>query len=222
MIFGPTPLAQAKGSILAHSVSVGVVRMKKGRSLSADDVAALAKAGVAEVIAARLEPDDVDEDTAANAIAKACQGPGARLQQAFTGRCNLYADGAGILALDRGRVDQINRIHEAITIATLAPDEAVEAGQMLATIKIIPFAAPRAAVDQAIAVASDPGSLLHIAPYRAHRAGLIMTTLSATKASVLDKTSAVLRERLERLGSALVDEQRCAHRADDIAAAVRA
>jgi molybdenum cofactor cytidylyltransferase len=222
MIFGPTPLAQAKGAILAHSVSVGVVRMKKGRSLSADDVAALAKAGVAEVVAARLEPDDVDEDTAANTIAKACQGPGARLQQAFTGRCNLYADGAGVLALDRGRVDQMNRIHEAITIATLAPDEAVEAGQMLATIKIIPFAAPRAAVDQAIAVASGPGSLLHIAPYRAHRAGLIMTTLSATKASVLDKTSAVLRERLESLGSALVDEQRCAHRADDIATAVRA
>lgn len=222
MIFGPTPLAQAEGAILAHSVSVGGARMKKGRSLSADDVAALAKAGVAEVIAARLEPDDVAEDTAANAIANACQGLGARLQQAFTGRCNLYADGPGVLVLDPARVDQLNRIHEAITIATLAPNEAVEAGQMLATIKIIPFAAPRKAVDQAIAIAGAGGPLLHIAPYRARRAGLIMTTLPATKASVLDKTAAVLRERLERLGSALVDEQRCAHRAEDIAGAVRA
>ena len=223
MIFGATPLAQAVGAILAHSVSAGGVRMRKGRNLTADDVAALAKAGVAEVIAARLEADDVDEDTAANAIAKACQGAGARLQEAFTGRCNLYADGPGVMVLDTARVDRMNRIHEAITIATLAPNEAVEAGQMLATIKIIPFAAPRAAVDEAIAVASEGGApLLHIAPYRARRAGLIMTTLAGTKAKVLDKTAAVLRDRLERLGSALVHEQRCAHTADDVAAAVAA
>ena len=222
MKFGPTALDQALGAILAHSVKVGGVRMKKGRSLSADDIAALAKAGIGQVIAARLEADDVDEDTAANAIAQACQGDGARLQEAFTGRCNLYADGPGVLVLDRGRVDALNRLHEAVTIATLAPNEAVEAGQMLATIKIIPFAAPKDAVEQAIAIAGQGGPLLHIAPYRARRAGLIMTTLSGTKGSVLDKTAAVLRGRLEHLGSSLADERRCAHRAGEVAAAVRA
>ncbi|MBT3533338.1 MAG: NTP transferase domain-containing protein [Rhodospirillaceae bacterium] len=221
MIFGTTPLADAEGAILAHSVSAGGVRMKKGRYLSADDIKALAKAGVEDVIAARLEADDVDEDTAANAIAKACRGDGARLQAAFTGRCNLYADGPGVMVIDRERVDQINRIHEAVTIATLAPHEAVEAGQMLATIKIIPFAAPREAVERAIAIASGDVPLLHIAPYRARRAGLIMTTLAGTKAKVLDKTANVLRDRLERLGSTLLDEQRCPHAADDIAAAVK-
>ncbi len=222
MIFGPTPLAMAEGAILAHSVAAGGLRMKKGRYLSAQDVAALAKAGVGEVIAARLEMGDVDEDTAANAIAKACKGNGARLQAAFTGRCNLYADAPGVVVIDPGRVDRLNRLHEAITIATLAPNEAVEAGQMLATIKIIPFAAPRAAVDQAIAIAGDSAPLLHIAPYRPRRAGLIMTTLEGTKAKVLDKTSRVLRDRLERLGSELADERRCPHAAEAIALAIQA
>ncbi|MDP6872927.1 MAG: molybdopterin-binding/glycosyltransferase family 2 protein [Alphaproteobacteria bacterium] len=221
MIFGPTPLDQAEGAILAHSVNAGGLRMKKGRTLTADDTAALAKAGIVEVVAARLEADDVDEDTAANSIAAACRGAGARLQEAFTGRCNLYADEPGIVVLDAARVDRLNRIHEAITIATLAPNEAVRAGQMLATIKIIPFAAPRAAVDEAIAIASEGAPLLQIAPYRARQAGLIMTTLPGTKAKVLDKTAAVLRDRLERLGSALVAEQRCAHAADAVAAAVQ-
>jgi len=226
MKFGPTPLTEAEGAILAHSVTANGVRMKKGRYLSKDDISTLVKAGVQDVIAARLEPDDVDEDTAANAIAKACQGDGARLQAAFTGRCNLYADIPGVMVIDPDRVDRINRIHEAITIATLAPHEAVEAGQMLATIKIIPFAAPRGAVDEAIAIAIATEAteknkpLLRIAPYRARRAGLIMTTLAATKASVLDKTAAVLRGRLEHLGSTLVDEDRCAHDAADIARAV--
>ncbi len=223
MIFGSTPLDQAVGAILAHSVSSGCVRMKKGRKLTAEDIAALTKAGVGEVIAARLEADDMDEDTAANALAKACGGVGVRLQTAFTGRCNLYADGPGVMVLDPTRVDRVNRVHEAITIATLAPSEAVEPGQMLATIKIIPFAAPRKAVDEAIAIAAEDGApLLHIAPYRACGAGLIMTTLAGTKAKVLDKTATVLRDRLERLGSKLVTEQRCAHTADDIAAAVTA
>ncbi len=222
MIFGPTPLDRAEGAILAHSVTADGVRMKKGRRLSAEDIAALAKAGMGEVIAARLEADDVDEDTAANAIAAACRGTGARLQEAFTGRCNLYADEAGVVVLDAGRIDRLNRIHEAITIATLAPNEAVEAGQMLATIKIIPFAAPRGAVEAAIAIASEDTPLMHIALYRARRAGLIMTTLSGTKAKVLDKTAAVLRDRLQRLGSDLADQQRCPHTADGVAAAVRA
>jgi molybdenum cofactor cytidylyltransferase len=122
--------------------------------------------------------------------------------------------------IERVRINQLNRLHEAITIATLAPHEAVEAGQMLATIKIIPFAAPREAVDAAIVIATQGAPLLHIAPYRARRAGLIMTTLAATKTSVLDKTAAVLRERLEHLGSVLVDEDRCSHDAADIAHAV--
>ncbi|MFP6748894.1 MAG: molybdopterin-binding/glycosyltransferase family 2 protein [Alphaproteobacteria bacterium] len=221
MIFGPTLLAEAEGAILAHSVAAGGLRMKKGRCLSTEDIAALAKAGVGEVIAARLEASDVDENTAANAIAKACRGEGARLQAAFTGRCNLYADAPGIMVIDPGRVDRLNRLHEAITIATLAPHEAVEAGQMLATIKIIPFAAPREAMERAIAIANEGAPLLHIAPYRPRRAGLIMTTLAGTKAKVLDKTSRVLRDRLERLGSTLADERRCPHAAEPIAAAVR-
>ncbi len=221
MKFGPTPLTEAEGAILAHSVTAGDVRMKKGRYLSKDDIVALVKAGVQEVVAARLEDGDVDEDTAANAIAKACHGDGARLQAAFTGRCNLYADVPGVMVVDKDRVDRLNRIHEAITIATLAPHEAVEAGQMLATIKIIPFAAPRDAVDEAIAVASEIAPLVAIAPYRARRAGLIMTTLAGTKDKVLDKTADVLRERLQQLGSSLADEQRCRHDAGEIAAKVR-
>ena len=52
MIFGDTPLGEAEGAILAHSVKLGPVRFKKGRVLSADDLAALEKAGVTTGVAA--------------------------------------------------------------------------------------------------------------------------------------------------------------------------
>ncbi|MBM3570304.1 MAG: hypothetical protein FJX46_16295, partial [Alphaproteobacteria bacterium] len=87
MKFGRVKLAEAAGAILAHAAGAGEARFKKGRVLSAADLAALDAAGVREVTAARLEPGDVPEDEAARRIALAAAGPGLRVAEAFTGRC---------------------------------------------------------------------------------------------------------------------------------------
>ena len=62
MIFGDTPLAEAEGAILAHSLKLAKLSFKKGRRLSAEDVAALEAEGLASVVAARLEEGDRHED----------------------------------------------------------------------------------------------------------------------------------------------------------------
>jgi len=222
MIFGAIPIADAEGAVLAHSITAAGVRMKKGRRLSRGDLTKLEEAEIAKVIAARLEDGDVDEDTAATTIAQACHGPGARLQVAFTGRCNLYAESSGVVLIDKDRVDALNQIDEAVTISTLAPFESVGNGQMLATIKIIPFAAPQEAVERAVEIASHGSPLVALAPFRSRRAGLIMTRLPGTNDKVLSKTADVLRERLTVLGSELSDEQRCQHKSSEIAQFVSA
>src|SRR3546814_4508276 len=89
MICGPMPTGEAEGCLLAHSLRGAGFTFKKGRRLSADDIAALAAAGIAEVIAARLEADDVHEDAAASELAAALCGEGLIASAAFTGRCNL-------------------------------------------------------------------------------------------------------------------------------------
>ena len=45
MQFGPVPLSEAEGAVLAHSLSLGEVRLKKGHVLSAEDLARLGAAG---------------------------------------------------------------------------------------------------------------------------------------------------------------------------------
>ena len=221
MIFGPTPVADAQDCILAHSIRFAGTTFKKGRRLSATDTAALADAGIESVLAARFETDDVPEDVAAAAVAEAARGDHTKTSAAFTGRCNLYADAGGVVLIDRERIDRLNRVDESITMATLAPFDHVTKGQLLATVKIIPFAAPRDAVDTCIAIASEDTPLVRLAPIQTHRVGLVMTTLSGTKDSVLDKTAGVVRDRLERLGSTLIAEQRCAHDETAIGEAVR-
>lgn len=211
MKFGPTPLPQAEGAILAHSQTVGGKRFKKGRRLSAEDVEALQADGRTEVVAARLEAGDVHEDEAAGRIARAACGANLSAAEPFTGRANLIVKTGGVLVFDRARLDAVNLIHEAVTIAALPAFERVQAKQMAATVKIIPFAAPDWAVQEAERLASEGGPLMRVAPLVEKRAALIQTQLTETKASVLDKTVPIMAQRLESLGSRLESEGRCAH-----------
>ncbi len=221
MIFGDMAPGEAEGAILAHSIKVGPATFKKGRILSAADVTALIAAGITHIVATRLEASDVPEDEAAAELARALTAPGLRVGEPFTGRANLFAETNGVLTYDPARLDAINLIDEALTVATLAPYETVAARQMIATVKVIPFAAPRAALDKAVALAQARGPLLTLHPFRAHRAALVATRLPGTKESVLDKTHAILARRLEAMGSTLAREIRVAHDEAAIAAAVR-
>ena len=216
MIFGRIPIADALGAVLAHAITAGERRLKKGRVLDADDLVALAAAKIGEVVAAVLEPGDVAEDLAATRAAAALFGPGLTAGAAFTGRVNLFADAPGLLTLSRDEIDRLNRIDEALTVATLAPLTPVEPGQMVATVKIIPFAAPERAVAawEAIGRAHPP---LGLARYRPRPVALIQTLLPGLKPSVLDKTVEVTRRRLAILGSPLVAEARVAHTAEAVA-----
>lgn len=220
MRFGTIPLDRAEGAILAHSLRTGSVSFRKGRKLSAADLAALAAEGMREVTAAALDPGDVGEDEAATLLAAELLGPGVTASAAFTGRVNLFADSPGVLVVDRERLDLFNRVDEAITVATLPPCAPVGPRQMVATVKIIPFAVHRASIERAAAVARDGGPALRVAGYRPMRAALLQTQLAGTKRSVLDRTVAVTRDRLAAFGGTLDVERRCAHEEDALASEI--
>lgn len=153
MKLGLLPVAQAEGAVLVHTTRAGDAVLKKGRVLSPTDLATLAAGGVEEVTCAVLEPDDVAEDQAAAALASAVAGPGTTLEDAKTGRCNLRAAHAGLLVVGAERIHRINVVDERLTLATLPDATAVRAGDLVATVKIIPFGVPRAALGAAIAAA---------------------------------------------------------------------
>jgi molybdenum cofactor cytidylyltransferase len=214
MKFGPVPTAQAAGAVLAHS-SGG---LKKGRVLTTSDIEALQSAGVNEVFAAQLEADDVPENEAASLIARALAGQGLAVQEAFTGRVNLHADAGGVLVLDVDRINQLNAVHESMTLATLSPFAVVAPKQMTATVKIIPFAVKRAMLQKVLEVVSDR-ALISLAAFTAHRVGLVITEVKGGKASLIAKSEAVMRDRVRTLGSTLEDVIVCPH---DIASVARA
>jgi molybdenum cofactor cytidylyltransferase len=219
--FGEVPVAEAEGGILAHSLKLGATALKKGRLLSHADVEVIAASGLSSVTVARLDPDDVGEDEAAERVAAAAVGPGVSAARPFTGRANLFAEARGLLVFDRERIDRLNLVDEAVTVGTLPPFAVVEPRQMVATVKIIPFAAPEAAVKDCVQAAISGGPLLRVAPFRSLSVGLVQTRLPGLKESILDKTRQVTEGRLAALGCRLTAEERCAHVTPELAALIR-
>lgn len=219
MRFGAVPLAEAEGAVLAHSLELDGRRLRKGRSLTASDVAAIAAAGLDEVIVARLDAGDLGEDPAAARIASAMvPDPGAahlRLTGASTGRVNVYATAPGVLVLDAGRIEAANRVDPLITIATLPPFARTGARAMVATVKIIAYGVAEDAVDAAARAAARA---IRVRPVALKTATLIRTDIGAGPGKGED----AMRGRLEALGMALIAAPVVAHRTGPLADAVRA
>jgi molybdenum cofactor cytidylyltransferase len=218
MNFGEIPVGEATGAILVHSVKLAGRALKKGRVLTAEDVADLTAAGIERVTAAGIGEDELGEDEAATLLAHAAAGANITVANAFTGRANLFASERGLCVFDRNRLDTLNLVDEAVTLATVPPYAIVEPKQMVATVKIVPFAAPREIVERCAALASDSEPILRVAPFLPLKVGLIQTRLPGMKESIFDKTVEVTRARLESLGSSLLRETRCGHEAEALAA----
>jgi molybdenum cofactor cytidylyltransferase len=220
MKFGPVAPAEALGGTAVHTIRQGALVLKKGTLIGAKEVAALVDAGVPSVVVARLEPGDVSEDDAAAEIAAAVAGPGTRVDRAFTGRCNLFAESAGLLVIDKDAVDRLNRLDEAITFATLAAYKPVVEGEMIATVKIIPFAVAAEPRDAAIALANAAKPVVRVAPYRIRKLGIVSTILPGLSPKVVDKTLRVTADRIAPAGAKIVAERRVPHDQAALATAI--
>ena len=219
MKFGPVPVAEAVGAIVAHAVRRDGLMLKKGQIVTAEQQASLVAAGVAEIIVARLEPGDVGEDEAARMLSERLAGDHVRCERAFTGRVNLFAEEAGLVAIDAAAIARVNAVGEEITAATLAPYSAVARGDMIATVKIIPFAVSRRSLEASLAAAKGA---VRVAPYRPLSIGVVSTLLPGLKTSVVNKTLRILADRVAPAGATIVRDERVAHEVGALAGALEA
>ncbi|MDP3196413.1 molybdopterin-binding protein [Tabrizicola sp.] len=216
MQFGPVPLSEAEGAILAHSVALPEGRLRKGCILGRKEIAQLQATGRTEVIAARLGADDMHEDEAALAIARALvpdpQAAGLDLRPVGTGRVNLHARAAGVVEVRSDQVNALNAVDPMITLATVPRCQRVGAGEMVATVKIIAYGV--AAPDVAAACRAGTQAL-RLCPARIGRITLVEThTDSNSKVLGVD----AITNRLAALGANLATHLHSPHREADLAA----
>ncbi len=227
MRFGPVPLEEAAGAILAHSLSLDDGgRIAKGVRLDADHLARLKAAGVREVTVARPEAGELGEDEAARRVATALAGPGLRPGPVGRGRADLLAADDGLLRIARTVLRDLAGRDERIAIATRPAEAPVHAGERVATVKIVPFAVPEALVEAFERTADrQRGAILSLAPFRRLRAVLVETFPAhrgCPPAAVGDKLRRVMEARLARLGARLERAATCRHETAALAATIQA
>lgn len=217
MRFGPVPVAQAEGAILAHSLDLDGSRLRKGAILTADHVAALRRAGLDTVTVAHLDPGDLHEDEAAHRLARALvQGrTGLHLTAPFTGRVNLLAEGPGVALLDADRLHAANAVHPMITVATVPPYQQMTTRGMVATVKIISYGVAEADVTRACDLAR--GAIGFATPVL-RRAALIVTEIPGGAG---EKGVAAIQNRLTALGFTLAEVLTVPHKEAPLCAALR-
>jgi molybdenum cofactor cytidylyltransferase len=170
---------------------------------------------------ARLEAGDGGKNAAAAQLAAALlDGVGLRAGAPFTGRVNLLAAGPGLARIDAAAIDRVNHVHPMITVATVPRWQRMDPDSMVATVKIISYAVPGAALAWACAAAAGALGLQRPA---IDRAGFIETRIPGPDGGALgDKGFRMMQGRLDRLGVALAGPVSVPHRVDPLAEAIAA
>ncbi len=203
MKFEAIPVDQAVGYILGHNITNAQGRraLRKGKLLTTADIILLKNLGRKKVYTAIPETDDIDENSSAARIAKAVAGESIRLSKATTGRVNLFTQSMGILRVDVARLLTINSF-EGVTLATLANNSPTVAGNMVATLKIIPYTLPSSVVQGAESVGHDQ-PLITLTPITPKSVSLLLSGSATSEERVRRGFQSSLSNRLDRFKATL-------------------
>ncbi len=225
--------ADLVGAVLARDLVVAGERWAKGRRLSIADAEALSAGEFSRrgpwaddategswVTLLVPEPGEVHEDDAARRIAAAVAGPGVLVRGPQESRIDLVAAFAGAVRIRSGVVERINRI-DGLALFSVLDGQLVAEGSLVASTKTGPHLVAEGAVARAEEIASRAGGpIVDVRPYRQMRAAAVVKQALAPAAR--ERFERALRDKVESLGSTLVEVRYVADRAPAVEAAFRA
>ncbi len=201
MKFGQVRPKEALGAMIAHKTKVSNITFKKGHIVTDKDIENLEKSNINFITCAIIEKNDMPENKASSILADAVAGNNLSSEKPFTGRSNITALKKGMVIISRKRVNKFNSIDDSITLATTLPSTIVDVGEIVGTLKIIPFSAPKKLVNIALNAAKYPEPLISIKPFIFKKIMLIITRFSETKKSIIDKTIEEIKKRVINVNS---------------------
>lgn len=199
---GKRPPARLAGSILTRDLAIGGTRWAKGRRLTTEDLLAIATAEPNDPVTV-LVPDasELHEDEAALRLAAAVGGPGLVVRGPSQSRVDLVADHAGVANVRIGDLERLNRI-DPLEVFTVYDGQVVEAGDLVASVKIAPHLVEAAIVDEGARLADFGGRpLVWVAPFVQSRVGVIVK--ESVRPAARERFESSVRAKVDGLGSTI-------------------
>lgn len=211
MKFEERKLEDCIGWRLAHSVKGRDHKLAKASLVTADVINQLTETGIDVLQVFTLDPGDLDEDEAAEKAARLIIGEGLTVQNAGRGRANVIADCDGVFN-PGSAIDQLNLLDDAFSAASRNPYSKVSKGDLVSTIKIVPYGIEKAILDQ-----FAPNALMKVSKFSAFTVSLLVGGVK-----LQSKTHKTIETRLNTLGGRLSDIIHLRHAVDDYADAIKA
>lgn len=218
---GKRPPARLVGAVLARDLSLGDVRWAKGRRLSADDLVVLAAAEPRDAVSVLVaDGNELHEDDAAARLAAAVAGPGLTLRGPAQSRIDLLAEAAGVANVRVADLERLNRI-DPLEVFTVFDGQVVEAGDLVASVKVAPHLVDAAIVDEGARLADFGGRpLVWVAPFIPSRVGVIVK--ESVRGTARERFETSVQAKVGGLGSEIVAITYVEDDADAVEAAMAA
>ena len=204
------PVEDAVGMILPHDITEivqGTLKgpaFKKGHIIRSEDVEHLKRLGKEHIYVIRLEPHQIHEDEAAQLLAAALVGPGARASSApVEGKITILADCEGLLKVNKESLLRFNVLGE-VMCATLHDNTPVKKGEIIAGTRLIPLVSEREIIERAVQIALSGDPVIRVKALRQAKAGLVITGNEVFHGRIQDRFEPVLRKKLQDLGSEIL------------------
>jgi len=215
------PVQDAIGERLCHDLTAirgdgfKGVAFPRGHVVQAKDIPILLDMGKAHLFVWDPAADEIHEEEAGLAGARALAGQGITYDTPKEGRYSLTAIHDGLLVIDRERLLALNQIPD-FTAATRPTFTAVKAGDPVAGVRIVPLVTARENVARVEALGSG---ILEVCPFSPKKVGCIITGSEVCEGRIPDRFEPVLREKVAEYKGEILGIEKCP---DDEAAITQA
>jgi molybdenum cofactor cytidylyltransferase len=196
---GHGPADALAGSILTRDITVDGERWPKGRRLTAADLGRLVVFEGAVGSLLFPDEDDLHEDEAALRLAAAVGGPNLEAHAPVQSRVDLLATANGVLHVRIAELERLNRI-DPLEVFTALDGQVVEAGRLVASVKVAPHLVPATIVQAGERIAwFGRRPLVWVAPFLPMRVAVVVK--ESIHAPARQRFEASVRAKIESLGS---------------------
>ncbi len=208
------PIDQAVGMVLPHDITE--IRQadaqnkdsgfkgpafRKGHIIRYEDIDHLRRLGKEHIYVLDLGPDDIHENEAAKLLADGLAGNGVVCSgKPVEGKIGLLAEHDGLLKIDKDALFRFNLLGE-VMCATLHNNTPVKKGEQVAATRLIPLTSKRKIVEQAVEISTEKNGITQVIQLRRAQAGLVITGNEVYHGRIEDRFEAVLRKKLDQIGS---------------------
>jgi hypothetical protein len=204
------PVAEAVGMVIAHDITEirpGEFKgraFKKGHIVRKEDIGHLQRLGKERLFILEIKEDEVHENDAAAAIAKALAGYGVKMGgEPNEGKINLIAARDGLLDINREALREFNMLGD-VMCATVHKNTVVTKGQIVAGTRAIPLVVKKHIVERAAKIAEDAGGILAVKEMRRPKAGIVITGNEVYFGKIRDAFESVITSKIKNLNGDVV------------------